>query len=79
MDFLLSKDFHIKEQMAFTLGATAYNVLNHPNFANPLNNAATASFGNIVGTITQPNSPYGNFQGANASARILQLMVKFKF
>jgi hypothetical protein len=79
MDFLLFKDFHIKEQMAFTLGATAYNVLNHPNFANPLNNAATDSFGTIQSSVTQPNSPYGNFQGANASARILQLMVKFKF
>jgi len=79
MDFLLFKDFHIKEQMMFTLGATAYNVLNHANFANPINNAALGAFGNIQSTVTQPNSPYGNFQGANASARILQLMVKFKF
>jgi len=79
MDALLFKDFHITEQTAFTLGATAYNVLNHPNFANPINNAALASFGNIQNTVTQPNSPYGNFQGAAVSGRVLQLMLKFKF
>jgi Carboxypeptidase regulatory-like domain len=79
MDALLFKDFHITEQTAFTLGATAYNVLNHPNFANPINNAALASFGNIQNTVSQPNSPYGNFQGAAVSGRVLQLMVKFKF
>jgi hypothetical protein len=54
-------------------------VLNHPNFANPINNAALASFGNIQNTVTQPNSPYGNFQGAAVSGRVLQLTVKFKF
>jgi hypothetical protein len=79
MDFLLYKDFHITEQMAFTLGATAFNVLNHPNFANPVNNAASGDFGHILSTVTQPNSPYGNFQGAAVSGRVLQLMVKFKF
>jgi len=79
MDFLLFKDFRITEQAAFTLGATAYNVLNHPNFANPINNAALANFGNIQNTVSQPNSPYGNFQGAAVSGRVLQLMVKFKF
>ena len=79
MDSLLFKDFHITEQMAFTLGATAYNILNHPNFANPVDNAASGSFGHILNTVSQPNSPYGNFQGAAVSGRVLQLMVKFKF
>ena len=79
MDFLLFKDFHIREQMAFTIGATAYNVLNHPNFANPINSATSGVFGNILNTVSQPNSPYGNFQGAAVSGRVLQLMAKFKF
>lgn len=78
-DFSLFKDFKIKEQMAFTVGANAFNVLNHPNFANPVDSATSGLFGNILNTVSQPNSPYGNFQGAAVSGRVLQLMVKFKF
>lgn len=78
-DFSLFKDFKIREQMAFTLGANAFNVLNHPNFANPVDSATSGLFGNILNTVSQPNSPYGNFQGAAVSGRVLQLMVKFKF
>jgi hypothetical protein len=79
MDFLLFKDFRITEGSAFTLGATAFNVLNHPNFANPTNSATSGLFGQILNTVSQPNSPYGNFQGAAVSGRVLQIMVKFKF
>jgi hypothetical protein len=78
-DFSLFKDFKIKEQMAFTVGANAFNVLNHPNFANPVDSATSGLFGNILNTVSEPNSPYGNFQGAAVSGRVLQLMVKFKF
>ena len=79
MDFMLFKDFHITERAAFTIGATAYNVLNHPNFANPVNSVTSGLFGNILNTVSQPNSPYGNFQGAAVSGRVLQVMAKFKF
>jgi hypothetical protein len=65
--------------MTFTLGASAYNVLNHANFANPTNSATSGLFGQILNTVTQPNSPYGNFQGAAVSGRVLQVMAKFKF
>jgi hypothetical protein len=54
-------------------------VLNHPNFANPVNSATSGLFGNILNTVSEPNSPYGNFQGAAVSGRVLQLMLKFKF
>ena len=78
-DFSLFKNFHITESMVFTLGANAFNVFNHPNFANPTNSVTSSSFGQILNTVTQPNSPYGNFQGANVSGRVLQLMLKFQF
>ncbi len=35
-DLCLFKDFHFTERMMFTLGANAFNIFNHPNFANPM-------------------------------------------
>jgi hypothetical protein len=79
-DFSILKNFQIRESgMGFTLIADAYNVLNHPNFANPINSLSSSSFGKILGLVTEPNSPYGNFQGAAVSGRVLQLGLKFKF
>ena len=80
-DFSLQKDIRLTERFVFTLGANAFNVFNHPNFANPdadISNAGS-TFGQIQSTVTPPNSPYGNFQGAAVSGRVLQLDLKFKF
>jgi len=80
-DFSVQKDIKLTERFVFTLGANAFNVLNHPNFANPdadISNA-TSTFGQSQSTVVPPNSPYGNFQGAAVSGRVLQLDLKFKF
>jgi len=78
-DLSLYKAFKVKERLTFTLGANAYNVLNHPNFANPDGDLADGTFGQITATVSAPSSPYGNFQSAAASGRILQLMLKAQF
>jgi hypothetical protein len=79
-DLSLQKSFRIKEQMAFSLGATAFNLFNHPNFDNPHAAVSTAgTFGKTFQTIGTPNSPYGNFTGAVVNGRILQVDLKFKF
>jgi hypothetical protein len=78
-DLSLYKDIKVREAMTFTIGANAYNILNHPNFGNPEANRASSSFGAIQNTVGQPNSPYGNFTGAIVNGRILQLVAKFKF
>jgi len=67
--------------MALQLGANAYNVLNHPNFQNPVNATGDGpgTFGTILQTTAPPTTPYGAFAGALASARILQVMAKFTF
>ena len=65
--------------MMFTVGANAFNVLNHPNFGNPTASVTSGSFGSIVNTVGSPNSPYGNFTGAIVNGRILQLVAKFAF
>jgi hypothetical protein len=80
-DFSLQKDIKLTERFVFTLGANAFNVFNHPNFANPdadISNA-TSTFGQSQSTVVPPNSPYGNFQGAAVSGRVLQVDLKFKF
>jgi len=78
-DFSLQKAFKIRENMTFTLGANAFNVFNHPNFDNPVGSISSGLFGQVLETVTPPNSPYGNFQGAAVSGRVLQIDLKFKF
>ncbi len=41
LDMTLQRSFAIKEKYKFTFGMQAYNVLNHPNFANPSENQLT--------------------------------------
>ncbi len=79
-DFSLRKNFRVTERMGLELGANAYNVLNHPNFQNPVNATGNGGlFGQIVQTTSPPTTPYGAFAGSLASARILQVMAKFTF
>jgi hypothetical protein len=79
-DFSLRKNFRVTERLGLQLGANAYNVLNHPNFQNPVNNTAFGPlFGSILQTTAPPTTPYGAFAGSLASARILQVIAKFTF
>jgi hypothetical protein len=78
-DFSVQKSFKATERMTFTLGANAFNVFNHANFDNPVGSISSGLFGQVLETVTPPNSPYGNFQGAAVSGRVLQLDLKFKF
>jgi hypothetical protein len=82
MDMTIKKNFRITESgLTFSMGANAYNVLNHPRFANPDNNFADAgsTFGQIQSAVTPASSPYGNFQGSAVSGRVLQLELEVKF
>lgn len=79
-DFSIEKAIKIRENMVFTIGASAYNVLNHPNFDNPHLSVSTAgTFGQSFQTVGPPNSPYGNFTGAIVNGRVMQINAKFKF
>jgi hypothetical protein len=63
------------------LGATAYNLFNHPNFQNPNPNISNGLgiFGSSLQTAFPPTSIYGAFLGGDASIRILQFTGKFVF
>jgi hypothetical protein len=79
-DMQLTKIIPIFERFKFKFGANAFNLLNHPNFSAPHNNlATTATFGKIQDDVPPVSSPYGNFQGAGVSGRILQLLGAVNF
>lgn len=78
-DMQLSKSFPITERTKFKIGANAFNIINHPNFAPPSNNVASSSFGKIQADVPPVSSPYGNFQGAGVSGRIIQVLAGVTF
>ncbi len=79
IDTSLTKDFKVRERYVFTLGAQFYNLLNHPNFSNPSGTVTSGALGLISGTVGPPTSPYGSFQGASVSGRVMVLNGKFRF
>ncbi|HEY3940361.1 MAG TPA: hypothetical protein VGL97_23240, partial [Bryobacteraceae bacterium] len=70
-DFTLMKDFKVPrlERGKLEVGAQAYNVLNHPNFANPVFNFDNPAFGEVQRTVSDPTSVFGSFLGGDASPR----------
>ncbi|MDQ2843310.1 MAG: carboxypeptidase regulatory-like domain-containing protein, partial [Acidobacteriota bacterium] len=80
VDATLFKNFTVKEHYRFQIGASAYNVLNHPNFQNPnADISAPSSFGTISATAIPPTSAYGSFQGSAVSGRVLVVTGRFQF
>jgi hypothetical protein len=79
MDMALFRTFSWKERIKLAVGLQAFNVFNHPNFANPDNGVGDATFGQITGMFGTPTSPYGNFLGFDSSPRVAQLTGKITF
>jgi len=78
-DFTLLKNIHLTEHVSLGLGANAYNVFNHPNFANPISDISDGQFGTIRSTVVPPTSPYGAFVGSAVSGRELQVQARLTF
>ena len=78
-DFTLMKNFLITERVKLQLGANLYNVLNHPNFFQPFNNVSNPAFGQLFATAAQPTTPYGAYQGAGVTGRLIQMQAKLIF
>jgi hypothetical protein len=79
IDMNLFRDFHFKEKKTLSVGVQAFNVLNHPNFANPDNNLGSGTFGQVTTTVGNPTSAYGTGLGFDSSPRSVQLTGKFVF
>ncbi|MHB8541542.1 MAG: TonB-dependent receptor [Candidatus Acidiferrales bacterium] len=69
----------ISEQAQFSLGAQFFNLLNHPNFDQPVGDISNSQFGSIVRTVSVPASLLGTGLGGDASPRLVQLTAKFTF
>lgn len=67
------------ESAKLALGFQFYNVLNHPNFDQPINNVADPQFGQILYTVNPPTSIYGSFLGADSSPRLIQVRASLTF
>jgi hypothetical protein len=82
IDMTLQRSFAIKEKWKFVFGLQAYNVLNHPNFANPSTSNQSVSagaFSQITSTLGPPTSIYGTGQGSSVSGRLVVLTGTFTF
>jgi len=80
-DLTIMKNFHIPgwEGAELQIGAQAFNVLNHPNFDQPVGDITNSQFGFINRTVSTPTSIFGSFLGADASPRALQIRAQLRF
>jgi len=78
-DVNLKKSFALTERAKFTLGANFFNILNHANFQNPVNNDLSSSFGQITALAVSPTTPYSAFASAAEGMRIVQMFGKITF
>lgn len=83
LDFSLSKLFPVSESQTFEFRTEFFNLLNHPNFANPISNlnALLASAGRIDPTTGQVLSAgnFGRIISTSSNPRIIQFALKFNF
>ena len=80
-DFAIMKNFKLPrlEALRFAVGAQFYNILNHPNFDQPVQDVANSNFGLITRASSPPSSIYGAFLGGDASPRVIQLKALVTF
>ena len=63
------------------LGVQFFNILNHPNFDQPVRDISNSAgqFGQVLHMVSTPTSILGSFLGGDASPRLIQLTAKFNF
>jgi hypothetical protein len=81
-DFTIMKNTGISkhwEAAQLGIGFQFFNVFNHPNFDQPVNDTNSAFFGSVTRTVNTPTSILGSFLGGDASPRLIQLTVRLTF
>lgn len=80
-DLGIEKAFSVPkwEGAQFSVGARAFNLLNHPTFQTPIANIDSPQFGSILSNASPPTTIFGAFLGANASPRLVQMQAKLVF
>jgi hypothetical protein len=77
IDSSLFKTVLLGERTRLVFGASAYNVLNHPNFLDPNGDINTSGLGLITGTGRNPSGPYGLYGGPTGRAVVVTGKVAF--
>jgi outer membrane receptor protein involved in Fe transport len=75
-DLNVNKTIAFAEKYRLLIGASFFNILNHPNFGPPVNNVSAGAFGQILTMAPEPTGPYG---AGSVSCRVIQTRVKFSF
>jgi hypothetical protein len=80
-DLDLTKGFKIPhwESANLRAGAQFFNLFNHPNFGQPLNDVEGTGLGTINTTVNTPTSILGSFLGGDANPRLVQLKANLTF
>lgn len=80
-DMTITKSFKLPhmESGKLLVGAQFFNLFNHPNFDQPVQDIANPQFGTITATVSTPTSIIGSFLGGDASPRLIQLNARFVF
>ena len=71
LDFSIAKNTAVTERVGIQLRVEAFNIMNHPNFTQPVNQVTSAQFGQITATRAA--------RGDVSSSRQLQLGLKLIF
>ena len=79
VDASLMKDIPINDRVTFSFGAQAYNLFNHPNFDQPVNDIANPQFGSSINEVGPPTSLLGSFVGAGSAPRFVELKGMLRF
>lgn len=82
IDLSLSRAFNMGDRFRIRVRTDAFNIINRPNFANPVSNLSLATFGLSTQTLNQGLSGFGG--GLNSlyqvgGPRSLQLSLKLEF
>lgn len=79
VDMALMKDIAIAEHATFSFGAHAYNLFNHANFDQPVNDIASPELGSAIAAVGPPTSILGSFVGAGSSPRFVEIKGLVRF
>jgi hypothetical protein len=80
-DFTLMKNTKLAgwENASLAIGFQFFNLFNHPNFSNPVNNIQDPEFGWIFGQDAPYTSLMGNNTGGDSARRLIQIKAELKF
>jgi hypothetical protein len=79
-DFALAKSFPINEQFRMQFRTDFFNIFNHTNFSNPVNNVSNANFGKITQTVgSAVATAVGTTAGPLGGPRLIQLSLRLQF